>query len=176
MAVLSGVLTGISGGLQLYSGLKSLFGDDNEKAKSALSKARAAEQAWYKRNYYNDYLNGSMTQSVMKRVRDTLSKNSRQNRAASAVMGTTPEVVLANNSQNLRTMENMLTNLASYEEQRRASVDAQHLQNLYSLNNQQLALEMDEKDNHNLLNGVSLLNKAIDGVNWGKELGLDKNW
>ena len=170
MKLLSGILTGLTGGLQLYSGVKRLFGGRDRRADRIMANARAAEQAWYKRNYYNDYFNSSMARAAMKRVEDTL-KNSRQNRAYAAVTGATPETTLAQNEQGLNTAESMMTNLAAQESGRRSSVDAQHLQNQSSLYNQELKnLEYDDTGGDpDLIGGLSLIHKAIEGVNWGNE-------
>ena len=114
MKLLSGIMTGLTGGLQLYSGVKRLFGERERKreAERILANARANEQAWYKRNYYNDYFNSSMARAAMKRVEDTLSRNSRQNRAYAAVTGATPEFSLARNEQGLNALDNVATNIA----------------------------------------------------------------
>ena len=174
MKLLSGIMTGLTGGLQLYSGVKRLFGEKERQrqADRILANARANEQAWYKRNYYNDYFNSSMARAAMKRVEDTLSRNSRQNRAYAAVTGATPEMSLARNEQGLDALGNVVTNIAAQEDSRRASVDAQHLQNQSSLYNQELQNLMydDSGGDAELLGGVSLIDRAIEGVNWGNEL------
>ena len=173
MKLLSGIMTGLTGGLQLYSGVKRLFGERERKreAERILANARANEQAWYKRNYYNDYFNSSMARAAMKRVEDTLSRNSRQNRAYAAVTGATPEFSLARNEQGLNALDNVATNIASQESEKRASVDAQHLQNQSSLYNQEVRNVMydDSGGDAELLGGVSLIERAIEGVNWGNE-------
>jgi len=173
MKLLSGIMTGLTGGLQLYSGVKRLFGEKERKreAERILANARANEQAWYKRNYYNDYFNSSMARAAMKRVEDTLSRNSRQNRAYAAVTGAAPEFSLARNEQGLNALDNVATNIASQESEKRASVDAQHLQNQSSLYNQELRNVMydDSGGDAELLSGVSLIERAIEGVNWGNE-------
>lgn len=173
MKLLSGIMTGLTGGLQLYSGVKRLFGERERQrqAERILANARANEQAWYKRNYYNDYFNSSMARAAMKRVEETLSRNSRQNRAYAAVTGATPEISLARNEQGLDALGNVVTNIAAQEDSRRASVDAQHLQNQSSLYNQELQNLMynDSGADEELLGGVSLIEQAIEGVNWGNE-------
>ena len=64
-----------------------------------------------------------------------------------------------------------MTNLAAQESGRRSSVDAQHLQNQSSLYNQELKnLEYDDTGGDpDLIGGLSLIHKAIEGVNWGNE-------
>lgn len=177
MKLLSGIMTGLSGGLQLYSGVKRLFGENRRRAERVMADARAAEQAWYRRNYYNDYFNSSMARAAMKRVEDTLSRNSRNNRAYAAVMGATPEISLARNEQNLNAVDNMVTNMAAQEDERRATVDAQHMQNQNSMYNQQLnnLTYNDTGADPDLIGGLSLVERAIEGVNWGDEFGKLKD-
>lgn len=171
MGVLTGIMTGLVGGLQLYSGVKGLFSDKQAGARRALANTRAAEQAWFNRNYYNDYLNNSIARAAMKRVENTLSRNSRQNRAYAAVSGATPEMLLAANGQGLSAMDNLVTNLAAQNDSRRASLDADHLKNVSNFENQQAALDAYRKPNIDpeLIGGMSLIEDALAGVNWGKE-------
>ena len=177
MKLLSGIMTGLTGGLQLYSGVKRLFGNRNKRAERSMENARAAEQSWYKRNYYNDYLNSSMTRAAMKRVENTLSRNSRQNRAYANVTGATPEMSIARNEQGLNAMDNIYTNLSAQNSERRSAVDAQHMQNQNSLYNQQIKnLTYDDSGGDaNLLGGLSLIERAIEGVNWGNEFNKQGN-
>ena len=171
MGLLTGIMTGLVGGLQLYSGVKGLFSDKQAGARRALANTRAAEQAWFNRNYYNDYLNNSIARAAMKRVENTLSRNSRQNRAYAAVSGATPEMLLAANGQGLSAMDNLVTNLAAQNDSRRASLDADHLKNVSNFENQQAALDAYRKPNLDpeLIGGMSLIEDALAGVNWGKE-------
>ena len=171
MGLLTGIMSGLVGGLQLYSGVKGLFSDKQAGERRALANMRAAEQAWYNRNYYNDYLNNSIARAAMKRVENTLSRNSRQNRAYAAVSGATPETMLAANGQGLSAMDNLVTNLAAQEDARRASVDAGHLQNVNNFQNRQAALDAYRKPDIDpeLIGGMSLIEDALAGVTWGKE-------
>ncbi|MBQ5662830.1 MAG: hypothetical protein IIV19_00175, partial [Bacteroidaceae bacterium] len=62
--------------------------------------------------------------------------------------------------------------IASQQSDRRATVDAQHLKNQSELYNQELRNLMydDGGVDKDLLGGVSLIERAIEGVNWGNEL------
>ena len=58
---LSMVLTGLNGALGLYSGVKGML-DASKASKSAKdlrNKAKAEEDAWYRRNYYENYLDST---------------------------------------------------------------------------------------------------------------------
>ena len=90
---LSMVFTGLNGALGLYSGVKGVLDKNaaSKKAKELRNKAKAEEDAWYKRNYYGNFLDSTAARAVIKRVENSLRRNNEQNRAHSIVMGTTPE-------------------------------------------------------------------------------------
>ena len=170
---LSMVLTGLNGALGLYSGVKGML-DASKASKSAKdlrNKAKAEEDAWYRRNYYENYLDGTSAKAAMKRVENSLRKQSAQNRAYSAISGATPEYSLARNEQGLRTMESMATNLAAMDSNRKSQVDAMHRQNKNAFLNSELnVLAMDERAAMSSVgNGLNLLQNALLGVEWGKE-------
>ncbi len=170
---LSMVLTGLNGALGLYSGVKGML-DASKASKSAKdlrNRAKAEEEGWYRRNYYENYLDSSSAKAAMKRVENTLRKQNAQNRAHSVISGATPEYSLARNEQGLRTMENMATNLASMDSNRKSQVDAMHRQNKNAFLNSELnELAMDERLAVSTAgNGLNLLQNALLGVEWGKE-------
>ena len=167
------VLTGLNGALGLYSGVKGML-DASKASKSAKdlrNRAKAEEEGWYRRNYYENYLDSSSAKAAMKRVENTLRKQNAQNRALSVISGATPEYSLARNEQGLRTMENMATNLASMDSNRKSQVDAMHRQNKNAFLNSELnELAMDERLAVSTAgNGLNLLQNALLGVEWGKE-------
>jgi hypothetical protein len=167
------VLTGLNGALGLYSGVKGML-DASKASKSAKdlrNRAKAEEEGWYRRNYYENYLDSSSAKADMKRVENTLRKQNAQNRAHSVISGATPEYSLARNEQGLRTMENMATNLASMDSNRKSQVDAMHRQNKNAFLNSELnELAMDERLAVSTAgNGLNLLQNALLGVEWGKE-------
>ena len=167
------VLTGLNGALGLYSGVKGML-DASKASKSAKdlrNRAKAEEEGWYRRNYYENYLDSSSAKAAMKRVENTLRKQNAQNRAHSVISGATPEYSLARNEQGLRTMENMATNLASTDSNRKSQVDAMHRQNKNAFLNSELnELAMDERLAVSTAgNGLNLLQNALLGVEWGKE-------
>ena len=170
---LSMVLTGLNGALGLYSGVKGML-DASKASKSAKglrNKAKAAEDGWYRRNYYENYMNSTSAKAAMKRVENSLRKQSVQNRAYSVISGATPEYSLARNEQGLRTMENLTTNLASVDSNRKSQVDAMHQQNKNAFLNSELNdLAMDERMAVSTAgNGLNLLQNALLGVEWGRE-------
>lgn len=166
-------ITGASGAMGLFSGVKGMFDSAAaaRKQKKLLEEYKAEETAWYKRNYYGDYMNNSMARAAMKRVEKTLNNRSRQNRASAAVTGDTPELTLARNRQGLSYLENVATNLAAQGDMYKKEIDSMHRQNMNSLRNYELdRLNVDEQNAaSSAVSGFNLLNNALLGANWGKE-------
>ncbi len=167
------LMTGLNGALGLYSSVKGLF--DSADAASRQRKlhkiAKAEEDGWYKRNYYGNFLDNTASRAAVKRVENTLRRQNRQNRAYSAINGATPELAIARNEQGLRSMENVFTNLAANEDDRRMRVDAIHRQNRQALLEGDLKMASDKERAAAGLagNGLNLLQNAILGVEWGRE-------
>lgn len=167
------LMTGLNGALGLYSSVKGLF--DSADAASRQRKlhkiAKAEEDGWYKRNYYGNFLDNTASRAAVKRVENTLRRQNRQNRAYSAINGATPELAIARNEQGLRSMENVFTNLAANEDDRRMRVDAIHRQNRQALLEGDLKMASDKERAAAGIagNGLNLLQNAILGVEWGRE-------
>lgn len=167
------LMTGLNGALGLYSSVKGLF--DSADAASRQRKlhkiAKAEEDGWYKRNYYGNFLDNTASRAAVKRVENTLRRQNRQNRAYSAINGATSELAIARNEQGLRSMENVFTNLAANEDDRRMRVDAIHRQNRQALLEGDLKMASDKERAAAGLagNGLNLLQNAILGVEWGRE-------
>ena len=173
MGNLSMVLSGLNGAMGLYSGIKGMLDSSAaaRRAKDLRRRAYAEEEGWYKRNYYDNLFNNTATRAAIKRVENTLRRQNAQNRASGVITGATPEYSLARNEQGLRSMENVMTNMASMESERRNRVDAMHRQNRASLLNADLNdYALDERMSASAAaNGLNLMQNALMGVNWGKE-------
>lgn len=167
------ILSGLNGALGLYSGVKGLFGasDARKKQDRLLRRAAAIEDSWYRRNYFGDYLNNSSARAAIKRVEQTLRRQNEQNRAYAAINGATPEYMIARNNQGLKTLDNVMTNIAGQGDAYKRSVDSTHLQNQHTLINRQLNnLSLDERMSaQSASNGFNLLEDALMGINWGRE-------
>ena len=170
---LSMVMTGLNGALGLYSGVKGVLdaAKASESRKQLRSKAKAEEEGWYKRNYYENFLDSTAASAAMKRVENSLRRQNEQNRARSVVTGATPEYSLARNEQGLRSMDNVVTNLASMDDNRKSRIDAMHRQNRAALLNGELNdTAMDERMAVTATaNGLNLFQNAMLGAKWGKE-------
>ena len=167
------ILAGINGALGLYSTVKGMVDSSNaKKQQSNLRKAMQNEEnAWYRRNYYGDFMDDKASKAAIKRVENTLRRNNEQERARSVITGSTPEMSVARNEQGLRTMENVINNLAAADSNRKNNLDMVHNQNNLALKNaEQQQLSLDERMAKSAAsNGYNLMQNALLGVNWGKE-------
>lgn len=80
-------------GSSIFGGIKAAKAARRQK--QALQRASRANDAWYNREYYSDYMNRSDAQSAIKRVRDFMKRRGQQAAATAAVTGATPESVVA---------------------------------------------------------------------------------
>ena len=173
MSKFSMILTGLNGALGLYSGVKGMLDKNaaSQKAKELRSRAKAEEDAWYKRNYYESFIDSTAAKAAMKRVENSLRRNNEQNRAHAAIVGATPEYSAARNEQGLRSMENVVTGLAAQDDSRKSQIEAMHRQNKNAFLSSELNdLAMDEKmATAAAYNGLNIFQNALLGSNWGRE-------
>ena len=167
------IMTGINGALGLYSTVKGFIDSaESEKKQSKLRRAAQNEEnAWYRRNYYGNFMDNSAAKAAIKRVENTLRRNNAQERARNIITGATPEMAIARNEQGLRTMESVMNNLAANDSNTKMSVDMAHKQNNIALNNaEQQRLALDERMAKSAAaNGYNLIQNALLGAKWGKE-------
>jgi primosomal protein N' len=177
--ILPKALKGLNGALGLYSSVKGVLDKNaaSKKAKELRDRARADEEAWYRRNYYESFIDSTAARAAMKRVENSLRRNNEQNRAHSLVMGATPEYSLARNEQGLRSMENVVTNLAAQDDSRKNQIEAVHRQNKNAfLANELNDLALEEKMAMTAANnGYNLFQNALLATKWGNEKKSDNS-
>lgn len=90
-----------------------------------ISEQKAKNEAWYARNYHEDYLNSVAANNAIKRVRDSWSDATREARARQAVSGGTPEQAAAVAEAGGEAMANTVGTLAAQGESNKRAIDAQ---------------------------------------------------
>ena len=133
------------------------------KAANAQQQMRNKNEAWYNRNYYQNYLDSKEAQSAIKRVEDTLRRRNQEAQATAAVTGGTPEAVLAQQENDQKMMGEVVGNLATRGDAIKRQVDAQNQANENALMQQQMAqLQANEAGGTQLLgNSGSLISSAL---------------
>lgn len=125
------MISAIIGGASLAMGIgSSIFGA--KKARKAarererlLREQKAANDAWYTRNYYQDYINSVAGQNAIKQTRDAWRKATQEERARQAITGGTPERAQAVAEAGGEAMARTVGNLAAQGEADKRQIDAQ---------------------------------------------------
>lgn len=160
-----GAIAGAVGGLA-----SGIFGASQQRKaareqRRQLARQRAANDAWYKRNYYQDYLNTVEAQNALKRYRNAWAEQAQQARARQAVTGGTPEQAQAVAEAGGEAMANAMGTLAAQGQQNRQAIDAQKLAMDTNLSQQQMAIaEAEQQAGANLINsGIAVATSALQG-------------
>lgn len=155
----------IGAGVGLVSGIMGA----NKASKAAkaqqqlINQQRAKNEAWYNRNYYQNYLDSSEARSAMKRVEDTMRRRNQEAQATAAVTGGTQESVLAQQENDQKLMGDVVGNLASRGDAIKRQVDRQNQANEASIMQQQMVqYQANEAGGSQLLsNSGSLIGSAL---------------
>lgn len=168
-----GAIIGAAGGLAsgLFGGFKS--SKEAKEQEKLINEQERKNDAWYNRNYYQNYLDSAEAQAAMKRVENTLKKQNQEARATAAVTGATPEAAVAQQQANNEILDDVTTNLAAQGTARKANVDAINLQNENNIMNMRIAQnQATEKGNAQLMdNGLGIIGSALLTQDWGKKKG-----
>ena len=158
-----GAILGAVGGLAsgIFGGIKSAKAAREQQR--LINEQESKNNAWYNRNYYQNYMESAEAQAAMKRVENTLKKQNQEARATAAVMGSTPEAAAAQQQANNEILDNTATGLAAQATQRKMQVDAANQQNQNAILNARVGQsQMNEQGGAQLMsNGLGLIGSAI---------------
>ena len=152
---MGGLASGIFGGIKSAKAAR--------EQQRLINKQESKNNAWYNRNYYQNYMESAEAQAAMKRVENTLKKQNQEARATAAVMGSTPEAAAAQQQANNEILDNTATGLAAQATQRKMQVDAANQQNQNAILNARLGQsQMNEQGGAQLMsNGLGLIGSAF---------------
>lgn len=158
-----GAILGAVGGLAsgIFGGIKSAKAAREQQR--LINEQESKNNAWYNRNYYQNYMESAEAQAAMKRVENTLKKQNQEARATAAVMGSTPEAAVAQQQANNEILDNTATGLAAQATHRKMQVDAANQQNQNAILNARLGQsQMNEQGGAQLMsNGLGLIGSAF---------------
>lgn len=152
---MGGLASGIFGGIKSAKAAR--------EQQRLINEQESKNNAWYNRNYYQNYMESAEAQAAMKRVENTLKKQNQEARATAAVMGSTPEASVAQQQANNEMLDNTATGLAAQATQRKMQVDAANQQNQNAILNARLGQsQMNEQGGAQLMsNGLGLIGSAF---------------
>lgn len=111
-----------------------------KEEQKAISQQKAANKAWYDRNYYQDYLNTVEAQNAVKRYKDAWGERLSEERARQVISGGTPAQLAAVQEAGAEGMANLMGDLAATGEQKKQAVDAQKLAMDNNMSEREMAL------------------------------------
>lgn len=152
---MGGLASGIFGGIKSAKAAR--------EQQRLINEQESKNNAWYNRNYYQNYMESAEAQAAMKRVENTLKKQNQEARATAAVMGSTPEAAVAQQQANNEILDNTATGLAAQATHRKMQVDAANQQNQNAILNARLGQsQMNEQGGAQLMsNGLGLIGSAF---------------
>ena len=168
MSITLGLIgAGVGLASSLYGAHKSAV--EAKKQEQELARQRAANEAWYNRNYYQDYLNTVQAQNALKQYRNAWAERTKEARARQAISGGTPEQAQAVAEAGGEAMGNMVGNLAAKGQQNKAAIDAQKLAMDNNLSQQQMQIaEQRQQAASNLMSGgASMLTSGLQSLDGG---------
>lgn len=175
--VMIGKILGLGAGLAggIMGGIKS---SKAAKAQQKLiDQQRAKNDAWYNRNYYQNYLDSKEAQSAIKRVEDTMRRRKQEAQATAAVTGGTQEAVLAQEENDQKLMGDVVGNLATRGDAIKRQVDAQKQAMDNDIMGQQMKqYQMNEAGGSALMAaGLGMVDDAISALDGDKSLNAALN-
>lgn len=166
------ILSAIAAGASLANGIYGMFksADAAKEQKNLLKQQEAKNNAWYERNYYQNYLDSSESKAAIKRVEDTMRRRNQEAQATAAVIGGTQEGVLAQQANDQQLMSDTVANLAARSDAKKEQVDAVNNQNQQNIMGQRIGQSATSESGAAQMgaNGLGLIGQALQGVNWGK--------
>lgn len=162
LGTVGGLASGIFGGIKSAKAAK--------EQKRLIDEQESKNNAWYNRNYYQNYMDSTEAQAAMKRVENTLKKQNQEARATAVVTGATPEAAIAQQQANNEILDETATGLAAQATARKAQVEAidqQNQNNIFQARVGQASAE--EKGGAELMGaGLGMVKDALSMVDWDK--------
>lgn len=137
-----------------------------EEQEKELARQQAQNEAWYNRNYYQDYLNTVEAQNAIKQYRNAWAERTREARARQAITGGTPEQAQAVAEAGGEAMGNMMGNLAAQGERNKSAIDAQKLTMDNNLSQQRsaVAAQKEQAAANMMQNSMNVLSSSLQSV------------
>lgn len=156
----------------------SLFGG-SEAAKAErrrrenIQKQMDENQAWYNKNYNEDFTQRADAQAVLQRTEENIKKRNQQARARQAVLGGTEESVAAEKEANNKALADATSSIAVAAQQRKDNIEQQYQQNKANLqaqlNDSQAAQAQNVSEaGTNILNTVGSIANALNSTRKSK--------
>lgn len=119
----------------------------NGKTQAQIRAEKAANDAWYRRKYNEDYSNTAAGQNMIRMARDYARENWQKAQGAAAVAGGTDEASARAKESGNRMIGNAIANMDAADTQRKDNIERQYRSTDSELNMQQKQAEQQKADN-----------------------------
>lgn len=133
--MIGAIISGAAGlASSVIGGIKA--GKERKKASRALRDEQQFNENLFNKEYYSNPLERSDNAAMLKSLRGMLDKQTRQSAATGAVMGSTPEAVMASKEQANETLSNAAGNISAMNSRYKDNVMGRYLNQRNNLYNQ----------------------------------------
>lgn len=143
------------------------------RRRANIQKQLDENQAWYNKNYNEDFTQRADAQAVLQRTEENIKKRNQQARARQAVLGGTEESVAAEKEANNKALADATSSIAVAAQQRKDNIKQQYQQNKANLqaqlNDSQAAQAQNVSEaGTNILNTVGSIANALNSTRKSK--------
>lgn len=143
------------------------------RRRANIQKQLDENQAWYNKNYNEDFTQRADAQAVLQRTEENIKKRNQQARARQAVLGGTEESVAAEKEANNKALADATSSIAVAAQQRKDNIEQQYQQNKANLqaqlNDSQAAQAQNVSEaGTNILNTVGSIANALNSTSKSK--------
>lgn len=143
------------------------------RRRANIQKQLDENQAWYNKNYNEDFTQRADAQAVLQRTEENIKKRNQQARARQAVLGGTEESVAAEKEANNKALADATSSIAVAAQQRKDNIEQQYQQNKANLqaqlNDSQAAQAQNVSEaGTNILNTVGSIANALNSTRKSK--------
>lgn len=139
----------IGGVLNLGSSIAGGIASSRAKRKAdrMLTEQKQRNQAWYDRNYNQNFTQRSDAQNVINRTREMLQERSQRSAATNAVMGGTDEAIAMEKEAQNQAVAQVTSNIASQADNYKDRVEQTYMNNDNTITQQQVGNQQQHAQN-----------------------------
>lgn len=153
-----GLATSIFGGIKARKAAK--------KQQAAIEDARQRNDAWYNKEYYQDYTQRSDAQAAMRNVRDFMKRSNQDAIASAAVTGATPEAIAAQKESSNKVVSDTAANIQANADAYKTNIQNQYNARDAQLNNAKIEqYKADEAGAAQMADmGQAMMGASVNGI------------
>lgn len=130
----------------------------NKKANNMLQQQKERNQAWYDRNYNQDFTQRADAQNIINSTREMLQERSQRSAATNAVMGGTDEALAMEKEAQNKAVAQVTSNIAAQADNHKDRIEQAYMNADSSITQQQIGNQQQKAQN---------ISQAVSGASAG---------